>query len=92
MTDNPPPATPETLSLPKCPEERKNLPPRKQQYFTFEQVQERAHAARSRAAKVPGCYPCYRPTISWDNCAPMVPEKDDDSDRPAGDAGEPNPT
>jgi hypothetical protein len=49
-----PPATPETLSLPKCPEERKNLPPRKQQYFTFEQVQERAHAARSRAAKVPG--------------------------------------
>jgi hypothetical protein len=49
-----PPATPETQSRPNPTEGREILPPRKQRYFTFEQVQERAHAARSRAAKVPG--------------------------------------
>jgi hypothetical protein len=43
MTDNPLPATPETQNRPNPTEERKKLPPGKKQYFSFEQVGDRAH-------------------------------------------------
>jgi hypothetical protein len=42
MTDNPLPATPETINPHKPTEERKPYL-RKKQYFTFEQVGDRAH-------------------------------------------------
>jgi hypothetical protein len=67
MTDNPLPATPETLQLPKCPEERKNPPPRKEQYFTFEQVRQRAH---KNAAWIAGCEAAWLPIYVTANTSP----------------------
>jgi hypothetical protein len=52
------PATPETPKLPKL-TETKRIPPRKEQYFSFEQVRDaliKCKGLRSKAAKLLGCH------------------------------------
>jgi hypothetical protein len=75
MTDNPLPATPETPKPPKSTEATRNTPPRKQKYFTLEQVRESLQTARGHGRHRQGLgLRSDPPMLKWEDFAPMAPE------------------
>jgi hypothetical protein len=75
------PATPENQIPPNSPE-RRSLPPRKEPYFTFEQL----GAARIKRAAIDRG---LRTPDTWDDLVLIAPERDDANEQPPRDAGHP---
>jgi hypothetical protein len=77
------PATPETLNRHNPTEERKNLPPRKKRYFTFEHVREALQTVRShdRRREGLGLRDDFAPVAQQPNL-PATPETPNQPNRP----------
>jgi hypothetical protein len=73
MQTNNLPATPETPKPPKWTEAKRNSPPRKERYFTFEEVREALQTVRGHDRHRQGLgLRADRPMLKWEDFAAMA--------------------